>query len=78
MLVWYGLDIRYEVDRQKITSFDRWVRKVMEMAKEKKKNVESICRKVFQKKNPDSERSIRLIQWAVAELMQQEEEKKGR
>ena len=36
------------------------------------------CRKVFQKKNPDPERSIRLIQWAVAELMQQEEEKKGR
>ena len=36
MVVWYGLDIGYKVDRQKVTSLDRWFEGIFEMQVSKK------------------------------------------
>ena len=31
LAVWFGLEIGYKVDRQQISSFDRWIEKVIKM-----------------------------------------------
>ena len=72
------------MERQKITSIDRWFKEVMAMTREKgqeRKYMRIVvamtwwqiwkerCRKIFQKKNPDPWRSIRKIQKDIVELM---------
>ena len=66
--VWYGVEVGYKVERQKITSIDRWFKEVMAMTRKKgqeRKYMRIVvamtwwqiwkerCRKIFQKKNPD-------------------------
>ena len=33
--MWYGVEVGYKVERQKITSIDRWFKEVMAMTRKK-------------------------------------------
>ena len=43
MVVWYGLDIGYKMDRQKVTSLDRWFEGIFGMQVDKKKGYGNFC-----------------------------------
>ena len=81
-MVWYGMDIGYKVDRQKITSLDRWLEEVVGLEEKDREGKEHVLRciavacwkiwkgrggQVFQKK-VDSVKCIRSIQEPVVEL----------
>ena len=80
LAVWFGLGIGYKVDRQQISSFDRWIEKVIKMdriEREERMRIMTVipiayriiwkerCNKVFRRKELDVEGCITRINGLV-------------
>ena len=46
LAVWYGMNIGYKVDRQKITSLDRWFEEVVGLWEKDKEGKEFVLRSI--------------------------------